>query len=179
MDKRERKDILGQWGVRDPNPREAAEARKLDAELAGHPARGQPIPIRRRHFRPALDSYVASLGGPLPYMVRLWEIERLSAEHEAELRERWLELATDCRGDADVFRRRWQAIVRRFDFGEVNELIERHNRWYPVEARLPMDVRRRDYVLVNGKRYSRRPLDTAWALERFPAELGVALARPT
>jgi hypothetical protein len=34
-----------------------------------------------------------------------------------------------------------------------------------------MDVRRRDYVLVNGQPYGRRPLDAAWVLERFPADL--------
>jgi hypothetical protein len=176
VDRRERKDILGEWGVRQPNTREAAQARKL-AELADGVADGRPIAIRRRNFRPALDSYVASLGGPLPYMVRLREIERLTTVAEAALRERWQELARACGGDADVFRRRWRELVRRFDFGEVNELIERHNRWYPVEARLPMDVRRRDYVLVNGEHYSRRLLDAAWALERFPPELDAASSR--
>jgi len=65
--------------------------------------------------------------------------------------------------------------VARWNFSEVNDLIERHNRFYPVEARLPMDVRRRDYALVNGEPYSRSPLDGSWALERFPAELAAAL----
>jgi hypothetical protein len=57
--------------------------------------------------------------------------------------------------------------VRAWDFGEVNDLIERHNRWYPAEARLPMDPRTGDYALVNGRSYRRPPLDAAWALERF------------
>ena len=57
-------------------------------------------------------------------------------------------------------------------FHEVNDLIGRHNRWYPVESRLPMDPRRGDYALVNGRDYRRQPLDAAWALERFPASLG-------
>ena len=51
----------------------------------------------------------------------------------------------------------------------MNDLIERHNRWYPIESRLPMDPRRRDYVLVNGRDYRLRPLDAAWALALFPA----------
>jgi hypothetical protein len=58
----------------------------------------------------------------------------------------------------------------------VNELIDRHNRFYPTEARLPMDVRRRDFVLVNGEHYAKRPLDFRWALERFPADLEAARA---
>jgi hypothetical protein len=72
--------------------------------------------------------------------------------------------------DDDAFARAWRERVEAWSFDEVNDLIARHNRWYPVESRLPMDPRRRDYALVNGKDYRRQPLDTAWALERFPAE---------
>ena len=50
----------------------------------------------------------------------------------------------------------------------MNELIARHNRWYPVESRLPLDPRTGDYVLVNGKHYAKAPLDATWVLERFP-----------
>ena len=31
-----------------------------------------------------------------------------------------------------------------------------------------MDLRTRDYVLINGRSYRRRELDTAWILEQFP-----------
>ena len=58
----------------------------------------------------------------------------------------------------------------------VNDLIRRHNRWYPAEARLPMDPRTGDFALVNGKPYRREPLDPAWALQRLPPSLGEARA---
>jgi hypothetical protein len=58
----------------------------------------------------------------------------------------------------------------------VNDLIDRHNRFYPAEARLPMDVKRRDFVLVNGEHYAKRPLDSHWALARFPADVEAARA---
>ena len=58
--------------------------------------------------------------------------------------------------------------MERWNFSEVNDLIDRHNRWYPVEARLAMDPRTRDYVQVGGRPYRREPLDQAWILERFP-----------
>ena len=51
----------------------------------------------------------------------------------------------------------------------------RHNRWFPAEARLPIDSRTGDFVTVNGRSYGRRPLDAAWVLERFPAERAAAL----
>ena len=52
----------------------------------------------------------------------------------------------------------------------MNDLIDSHNRYYPAESRLPMDPRTRNYALVGGEDYRRRPLDAAWALERFPAQ---------
>ena len=92
-------------------------------------------------------------------MARLRELDALTAQHEealAEARERYDEGT-------------WHELVRTWDFGEVNDLIERHNRWYPAEARLPMDPTTGDYALVNGRSYRRRPLDASWALERFPS----------
>jgi hypothetical protein len=56
----------------------------------------------------------------------------------------------------------------------VNELIDRHNRYYPAEARLPMDVRSGDFALLNGRSYRRERLDSSWVLERFPAVLAAA-----
>jgi len=175
MDRRERQEILGQWGVREPAEHELAQGRTVARDLAGSPVLGRPLRRRVSYFRPSVDRYVASLGGPLPYMVRLREIEKRTEVAELELELRWRELAGECEGDAVAFARRWREAAERFDFGEVNALIERHNRWYPTEARLPMDVRRRDYVLVAGEPYARRPLDAPWVLERFPSHLYEAL----
>ena len=58
----------------------------------------------------------------------------------------------------------------------MNELIERHNRNFPAEARLPMDPRTRDFVRINGRPYQREPFDATWILERFPPDRTAALA---
>jgi hypothetical protein len=39
-----------------------------------------------------------------------------------------------------------------------------------------MDPRRGDFVLVNGRDYRLRPLDTQWILARFPAVVGEGAA---
>jgi hypothetical protein len=175
MDPRERKDVLGQWGVRDANPREVEEGKRIAADLAGSPLLGRPLEHRvASPFRPSVESTVLALGGPLPYMTRLREIERRTEAHEQALADAWRALAAACGSDAQAFARAWSGHCRRVDTFEVNDLIDRHNRWYPVEARLPMDPRRRDYVLVNGESYRRRHLDPAWALERFPPDLRLA-----
>ena len=176
MERWERERILGEWGVRDGTVRSDAERRALEQELEDSPLRGQAVRQRLRNFRPDPASYVVSAGGPLAYMVRLRTIHEEVEEHERRLAEAWRRLAEECAGDAAAFARRWRARAQRWSFHGVNELIERHNRWYPIEARLPMDPKTGDYALVGGRPYRRRPLDAAWALERFPPVLALARA---
>jgi hypothetical protein len=175
VDRKERELILGEWGIRDGTVRDQVERSVLERELEGSPLKGKPIAARMRNFKPAVDSYVVSLGGPLAYMQRLRQIETETADHEERLGAAWRELAESCR-DAAAFAERWRRIAERWSFTAVNELIERHNRWYPAEARLPMDPRSGDFVLVGGRPYQRRLLDAGWVLKRFPPELGLARA---
>ena len=171
MKRTERETVLKQGVVRPETPVERRQAAELREDLRSSPVVGHALPLRLRNFRPTADGYLGALGGPRPYMLRLSEIERLEDELAASLGTAWLELAAECEGDQAIFEQRWSGMVEAWSFDEVNELIERHNRWFPAESRLPMDPRRRDYALVNGKDFRREPLGPAWALRRFPAVL--------
>ncbi len=154
-------EILGEWGVRDVTPPSARERELLKHERELNPLVGEPLRRRITNFRAEPDRYLASLGGPLPYMRRLRAIDdQIDAQLErlAELRAAY---ADDAAG--------WRRLAARWDFGALNELIELHNLYYPIEARLPMDPRSRDFVTVGGRSYRRAPLDAAWVLARFPA----------
>jgi hypothetical protein len=151
-------EILGEWGIRDVTPPSQRERELLVGDRDLNPLVGHPLRRRLRNFRSEPDNYIASLGGPLPYMRRLRQIEQLIEEHHRRLEEAYAERGTN-----------WGQVAERWDFGDVNDLIERHNRFYPIEARLAMDPRSRDYVKVGGRHYRREPLDAAWVLERFPA----------
>src|SRR5581483_8500143 len=153
-------EILGEWGVRDVTPPSQRERELVERDRDVNPLTGRPLRRRLRNFRPEADTYIASLGGPLPYMRRLRRIEEEIAAHE-----RQLAAAYAVRTGADA----WRRAAERWDFSEVNELIEQHNRWYPIEARLAMDPKSRDFVKVGGRPYRREPLDAAWVLACFPA----------
>ena len=170
MERRERELIMREGGVGE-NPLDGADARRLAEDLEGSPLRGQPLRRRLRNFRPDVANYVASLGGPRPYMARLREIEALERDHEERLAAAYEELSNECGRDPVAFARQWDEVARTWRFDEINDLIERHNRFFPVEARLPMDPRTGDFVLVAGERFERAPLDVDWILERFPAAL--------
>lgn len=176
MEQAERDAILRQGIVLPETPRDRRERAGLEEDLRSSALRGRPLPLRARNFRPSAEVYLAAARGPLPYMVRLHEIERRTAELEGELAVAWRALAEECRNDARAFARRWRAVAERASFDELNDLIERHNRWYPAESGLPLDPRRGDYVLVNGRDYRLSPLGASWVLERFPPSLRRALA---
>ena len=142
-------------------PRDRRNLAGLEQDVRDSPLKGRALPLRLRNFRPDAGSYFASLGGPRPYMARLRQIAALTAAHEEALREAYGTLG----GDEAA----WAASAEAWDFSDVNELIDRHNRWYPAESRLPMDPRTGDYALVNGEHYGKRSLDARWVLERFPS----------
>jgi hypothetical protein len=153
-------EIIGEWGIRDVTPPSQAERKKLAAEHELNPLTGRALPRRIRRFRADPDTYLASLGGPLPYMQRLRQIDDAIEEHERRLAVAYSEHGAEPE--------EWQRVAARWSFSEVNDLIARHNRWYPIEARLAMDPRTRDYVKIGGRSYWREPLDAAWILGRFP-----------
>ena len=59
-------------------------------------------------------------------------------------------------------------LAEGWPFEELDELIRTHDEWYPVQRDLPMDLRTRVYLLVNGRSYRRRELGADWILEQFP-----------
>ncbi|HKD32147.1 MAG TPA: hypothetical protein VKB73_01620 [Gaiellaceae bacterium] len=159
MERREREAIMKQGVTRPETPRDRREREALEEDVRGNPLAGRPLRRRIRNFRPAPDAQIAALGGPLAWMRRLRAIEIELERHEQQLAE-----AYELRESAEE----WRELAERWDFSEVNDLIERHNRHYPAESRLPMNPRTGDFVLVNGRPYTREPLGADWILSRFP-----------
>ena len=164
---------MSQGATRPETPRDREERRVLETDLAESPVKGRPLEQRLRNFRPDADAAVRALGGPTLWMRRLRAIEDALRQHEQQLDEAWRELAAETEDEA-AFSRAWRRTARRWSFVEVNELIARHNRYFPAEARLPMDPRTRDFVRINGRAYKREPLDEQWILARWPADLAAA-----
>ncbi|HEY5661970.1 MAG TPA: hypothetical protein VIR59_14385 [Gaiellaceae bacterium] len=160
MERREREAIMKQGVTRPETPRDRREREALAEDVRGNPMAGRPLRRRIRNFRPDADAQIAALGGPLAWMRRLRAIEAEMERHEQQLAEAY---------ELSESPEEWRRVAESWDFSEVNELIERHNRHYPAESRLPMNPRTGDFVLVNGRPYTREPLDADWILSRFPA----------
>jgi hypothetical protein len=168
-------ELMSEGATRPETPRDRREREQLEADLQSSPVHGKPLRQSPRNFRPDPESGVRALGGPTAWMRRLRAIEDAVEQHERRLDEAWRTLAETVEDPAE-FAAAWREVAATWSFAEVNDLIERHNRNFPVEARLAMDPRTRDFVRINGRSYLREPFDAQWILERFPPDRTAALA---
>jgi hypothetical protein len=131
-----------------------------------------PMSLSRRSSQTprSVEAYLEA-GNPPRWMERLGEIDRGIANVRRRLARAHRVLAERHAGEPEVFAQRWRETAESWRFDELNTLIAQHNEWYPIERRLPIDLRTRDYVLIHGRSYRRPVLDAAWVLEQFVSEL--------
>ena len=159
-------------GSAERDPRTPAE-RRIERSVEDPEWPGRQISRRALKTRRSVESYLRA--GVLPrYMSRLREIERGTENHARRLGQAYDALREECGEDEGLFAERWRARAEAWSFADVNELIDQHNEWYPIESGLPVDPRTRDYVRVRGRSYRREPLGPGWILERFPPSAGAA-----
>jgi hypothetical protein len=146
--------------------RSAAE-RVVKRDLDASTGLGKPISSRARMAQRSVEAYLKAGVRPR-WMERIAEIDHSIAAQRRRFARAYRQVREES-ADPEEFSRRWREYVGRCRFDELNELIAQHNEWYPIERDLPMDLRTRDYVLVNGRSYRREPLSADWVLAQFPA----------
>lgn len=142
--------------------------RVIERSFEDPAAAGRPLSRRARQTRRTVEAYLKA-GGLPRYMERLREIDRERQLQRSRLERAYRALQEEVGQDRAAFQSRWRSLARSWRFDKLNDLIEQHNAWYPIEARLPMDPRTRDYVLIRGRSYRRDPAGPDWVLEEFPA----------
>ncbi len=147
--------------------RSAAE-RVVTRDLDETTGLGKPISSRARMAQRSVEAYLKAGVRPR-WMERIAEIDHSIVAQRRRFARAYRQLRAECDGDAAEFSRRWREHVGRCRFDALNELIAQHNEWYPIERDLPMDLRTRDYVLINGRSYRREPLTPDWVFRQFPA----------
>src|SRR6188508_2434390 len=144
----------------------SAAERLVKKDLDGSSGLGKPISSRARLSQRTVESYLKA-GVKPRWMERIGEIDSAIAHQRRRFERAHRNLRAEADGDEEAFARRWTEFAERARFDELNELIQQHNDWYPIERDLPMDLRTRDYVRVGGRSYRRTPLSPEWVLEQF------------
>jgi len=154
----------------DQQQRTAVE-RIIGQDLDEQSGKGRPLSSRARQTQRSVDSYLKAGVRPR-WMERVGDIDAGILRERRRLSDVYRALQGECGHDRAAFAERWRAIARRWPFAELNELIDQHNEWYPIERDLALDPRTGEYVRVAGRSYRRPVLGPAWVLEQFPAAPG-------
>ena len=150
--------------------RETPVERLLTRSLEDETQAGKQLSRRARQTKRTVEAYLRA-GGVPRYMERLRDIDAELAIQRTRIQRAYRLLQEACRGDAELFARRWRERAQSWRFERINDLIREHNQWYPVETGLPMDPRTGDFVRRRGRSYRRTELGPEWVLERFPPTL--------
>ncbi len=102
------------------------------------------------NFKISLDARVRAAAGVPAYMRRKRRIEDLEEAMRQALVEVYQQALEDNGGDEAAAKNTMQQRAREMDLGLLNDLIDRHNRYYPIEANLPSDVKT-GKLMVSGK----------------------------
>lgn len=99
------------------------------------------------NFKISLEERVRAAAGVPAYMRRKRRIEDL----EEALRQALAEIYEDAlseSGDEQEAREAMVEHAKAMDLSLLNDLIDRHNRYYPIEANLPVDVQTGKFLLI-------------------------------
>ena len=92
------------------------------------------------NFKISLDERVKAAAGVPAYMRRKRRIEDLEEALVQALDEVYQDALAES-GDEEVARAQLLESAQAMDLGLLNDLIERHNKYYPIEANLGVDVK--------------------------------------
>jgi hypothetical protein len=120
---------------------------------------GKKIELLPTNFHISLEQRVRAAAGIPAYIRRLRRIEDLTEALIEALDEIFEEEKYRMDGDED---RAWELVhgrARELDLGLLNDLIARHNEFYPIEANLPVDPKTERFLYM-GKPWEPLPSAT-------------------
>lgn len=132
---------------------------------------GRPLPRRGAAAAPSIQG---SFGLPN----RIERLKRIEGELERQhrrLRTAWTELAMELADDPVAFAERWSERLDRWSFLEHDELVDEHNEWFPIEARLVWNRELDDYRAPFGLPWRKSHVDRAAIASTYPPDLDAAL----
>ena len=103
------------------------------------------------NFKISLDARVKAAAGVPAYMRRKRRIEDLEEALRQALDEVYQEALAEL-GDEEKARAVLVESAQAMDLGLLNDLIDRHNRYYPIEANLAVDMHTGKFLLL-GKEW--------------------------
>ncbi len=161
--------------VRQKGKHHYIQAEQSEQAVEGNPLKGGRVHIHTSSFKIGVEEALKALDGPPAWSARLRRIEEWVEYTVAEARQAWARMALDYYGENGGFREAWERYAENVDFKKINALIDRHNKYFPIEANLPCNIKT-GKLMWGGKPFKKMNYFTSqWLLEIFPPNLDMAL----
>lgn len=129
------------------NARDRMIREKLESHTFSDKRIGKPLNIVSVNFTVPLEKTIMSYAGIPEYMQRAKLVEEKIAKIKSDLKLYYDKLKKKEGNNHIKFNRSWKKMLESYNFQEVNELINKHNLFYPQEANLRMDFDTGEYLL--------------------------------
>jgi len=152
----------------------ATRDRLLGEQLASHEfdenVIGKPLNIPEVNFTIPLEKKVQALSGPPYYAMRARQIEQLTDQLMEDLAVQYRDMIKKFVHRPEVFAVKWRESIDSLELDTINDLIERHNEYYPIEANLAMDPRSGVTMLGPVPWEPKEKVTIESLLQQFPAD---------
>jgi hypothetical protein len=140
--------------------------RRVDDARPGAESAGRPLNIKATPYPVTAADYLKAAAGPPAWSARLARIEELRAGLEeqlsADLHALRLRFA-----NAEDLAEAWRRQVMALDLSALNQLIEKHNAYYAIEAGLRMQWPSGRYLVPAGVEFPIALVTAERLLARF------------
>lgn len=142
--------------------------KKLDSHEFPENLKGKPLKIRQKNFTVPLAKQVQSYHGAPEYALRARKIEDAIEELMKELSLEYFNMLNEFSNKPEVFAQKWEGLIDSLELNELNSLIEKHNKYYPVEANLHIDRSSGNYLIGATIWKEKEKITKDKLIKRFP-----------
>ena len=112
---------------------------KLASQGIPEKSKGKPLSIPQFNFTISLEKKVQSMFGTPKYAARARRIENITQQLMEDLSCEYEHMTNQYGENPEIFAQKWKELIDSLELDEINQLIDKHNKYYPVEANLQID----------------------------------------
>ena len=144
---------------------------KLASQDLPESIKGKPLKIPRINFTIPLENKVRSMLGPPHYAVRAGRIENITQKLMEDLAIEYACMIDKFGENPEVFAQQWKELLGSLELDKLNDLIEKHNTYYPMEANLQIDPDSGAYLSGSVPWQPKEKISVEWLFKLFPPNI--------
>ena len=144
---------------------------KLASEDIPEHLKGKPLKIPQFNFTISLENKVRSMFGPPHFAVRARRIENAIRQLTEDLSIEYAGMHDKFGDDPEEFAEQWEKLIESLELDELNDLIEKHNTYYPMEANLQISPDSGAPMIGSVPWKPKAKISAEVLLKQFPSEV--------